>query len=289
MADIIEAADKTAKASGILLDAGLPLHGFCPFPALEKQLLPCRGLTRLRESFPPEAPPRTVIATLFPYCFPDPAGGGRSNLSRYARVPDYHTAAGPVLEEAAGRLSSAFPGERFLSFIDNSPIPEVRAAALAGLGVVGEHGLLIHPEYGSWVFIGAIVTGLALGPSAVPGEPPACPRCGKCAAACPGDCLGGPNSGRATCLSALSQKKGELTEEEARLLRENGVAWGCDACQESCPLNRNVRIAPHPCFGGRYEPRLTPASLAELEGKAYGWRGKKVPLRNLSLIDGPSE
>ena len=121
MADIIEAADKTAKASGILLDAGLPLHGFCPFPALEKQLLPCRGLTRLRESFPPEAPPRTVIATLFPYCFPDPAGGGRSNLSRYARVPDYHTAAGPVLEEAAGRLS--FPANGFYPL---STIPPFR-------------------------------------------------------------------------------------------------------------------------------------------------------------------
>lgn len=52
-------------------------------------------------------------------------------------------------------------------------------------------------------------------------------------------------AGWETCLSALSQKKGELTGEEARLLREYGVAWGCDACQEACPLNRNVRIDPH--------------------------------------------
>ena len=293
MTDRTDITAVTAKASGILSDTGLPLHGFCPFSAVEGRLLPCRGLTRLRESFPPEAPARTVIAALFPYRFPDPVEGGQSNLSRYARVPDYHTAAGPVLAQAAERLAAVFPGERFLPFIDNSPRPEVRAAALAGLGVVGAHGLLIHPVYGSWVFIGAIVTGLALGPSAVPEEPPSCPRCGKCAAACPGGCLsrtsGGAGGGRETCLSALSQKKGELTGEEARLLREYGVAWGCDACQEACPLNRNVRIDPHSCFGGRYEPRLTPASLEKLEGKAYGWRGKKVPLRNLSLIDGFTE
>lgn len=304
-----------AAVSRILRESGLALHGFCPFSAVEGRLLPCRGRERLVQAFPPAAPARTVIAALFPYRFPDegpcpggeppavsaapegagpsPDAGARSNLSRYARVPDYHQAAGAVLERAAAALAAAFPEGRFLPFIDNSPIPEVRAAALAGLGVVGENGLLIHPDYGSWVFIGAIVTGLALaGP--VPAEPPRCPRCGRCAAACPAGCLprpGGnppvaPADGRGgTCLSAVTQKKGELTLQEAQLIRDSGMAWGCDLCQEACPLNRTARIAPHPCFAGRYEPCLTPESLKDLAGKAYGWRGKKVPARNLSLID----
>ena len=276
----------------IFAESGLPLHGFCPFSAIEDRLLPCRGRDRLWEVFPPEAPTKTVIAALFPYRFPDekipsglPGENGRENLSRYARVPDYHLAAGAVLKQAAGRLAETFPGERFLPFIDSSPIPEVRTAALAGLGVVGEHGLLIHPEYGSWVFIGTITTSLALG-GPVSDPPPHCPRCGRCAAVCPGDCLGSPSAGRETCLSAITQKKGELTPGEADRIRRSGMAWGCDFCQEACPLNRNVRIAPHPCFGGRYERMLTEESLQDLQGKAYGWRGKKVLLRNLSLIDG---
>ena len=70
MTDRTDITAVTAKASGILSDTGLPLHGFCPFSAVEGRLLPCRGLTRLRESFPPEAPARTVIAALFPYRFP---------------------------------------------------------------------------------------------------------------------------------------------------------------------------------------------------------------------------
>ncbi len=281
----MECGKNRAEAARLLEEAGLPLHGFCPFSAVEGRLLPCRGRERLAAAFPPGAPARTVIAALFPYRFPEEEGAARSNLSRYARVPDYHHAAGAVLERAAERLAAAFPGERFLPLIDNSPIPEVYAAALAGLGVVGEHGLLIHPVYGSWVLIGAVVTGLSLaGPA--PARPPRCPRCGKCAAACPGGCLGNPAGGRETCLSAVTQKKGTLTPEEARLLREAGTAWGCDRCQEVCPLNNNARIDPHPCFGGRYEPVLTRESLEDLRGKAYGWRGKKVPLRNLSLIDG---
>ena len=282
--------DRQETVKRILEESGLPLHGFCPFSAVVGRLLPCRGRERLAEAFPPEAPARTVIAALFPYRFPDEgtAGGGspggRSNLSRYARVPDYHHAAGGVLEQAASRLAEAFPGEQFLPFIDSSPIPEVRAAALAGLGVVGENGLLIHPVYGSWVFTGAVVTGLPLaGP--VPAEPPRCPSCGRCAAACPGACLAAPDAGRETCLSAITQKKGELTQAEARLLQHSGMAWGCDACQEACPLNRDARIDPHPCFGGRYTPALTLESLEDLRGKAYGWRGKKVLARNLSLID----
>ena len=94
-----------------------------------------------------------------------------------------------------------------------------------------------------------------------------------------------PGGDRTHCLSALSQKKGELTPQEERLLLEGGLVWGCDRCQEICPLNAETRCAPHPCFGGRYRPVLTREDLEDLEGKAYGWRGRKVPERNLRLFE----
>lgn len=263
-----------ALLATVLEEEGLTLHGLTPFAPLEDHLLPCRAASRLPEK------PCAAVMILFPYRFPEQ---GQRNLSRYACVPDYHEAAGTVLEHTARRLGQEFPGFSFVPFIDNSPLPEVEAAARAGLGVIGDNGLLIHPLYGSYVFIGEIVTDLLLDP--VGREPEGCLHCGRCARACPGDCLISPGGDRTHCLSALSQKKGELTPQEERLLLEGGLVWGCDRCQEVCPLNAETRCAPHPCFGGRYRPVLTREDLEDLEGKAYGWRGRKVPERNLRLFE----
>ena len=249
----------------------LLLHGVCAFADVANALLPCRAAARL------PANAARVLVMLFPYRFTD---SGARNLSRYACVPDYHIAAGDWLRETAQELAAALPDWKFEPFIDNSPIPEVKAAALAGLGCIGDNGLLLHPQYGSWVFIGTIVTDAPLPCSSAALR--YCPHCGRCAAACPGGCL--PQGDRSTCLSAVSQRKGTLTPEEQARLRRNGLAWGCDTCQEVCPLNADTLCTPHPCFSA-YRPLLTKADTAELSGKAYGWRGAAVPLRNLQILD----
>lgn len=263
----------------------LPLHGICAYADVAESLLPCRGRDALRDTFE-QSPLQSVIAALFPYRFAHEDEEG--NLARYARVPDYHMAAGEVLADAAAALRQVFPSHRFLSFIDNSPLPEVKTAALAGLGCIGDNGLLIHPVVGSWVFIGTIVTDLPLPPD---GRTIAsCPHCGACTAACPGGCIDQSHPvHRDTCLSRVSQKKGALTAEEAALIRQNGMVWGCDRCQEVCPLNREAQCLPHPCFGTQPLPSSLTAALLEQEGflagKAYAWRGAEVLRRNLSLID----
>ena len=264
-------AARLPAVSPLLDAAGLPLHGFCRFADLDGRLLPCRAAARLPEGA------SVVIAALFPYRFPD---NGPRNLSRYACVPDYHQAAGGVLCTAAERLSQRYPAYRFEPFIDNSPIPEVLAASLAGLGRIGDHGLLIHPRFGSYVFIGTIVCNA---PWPVPrAEPAFCSHCGACAKACPGNCLSAERTDRGRCLSALTQKKGELTAEEESLIRQNGLLWGCDTCQDACPENAGALCDPHPCFK-EYRPVVGRADFDDLAGKAYGWRGKAVLLRNLNL------
>lgn len=264
----------------ILREYDLPLHGFCPFQAVQNHLLPCRATARLPENA------RTVLVTLFPYRFADE---GPRNLSRYAAcLPDYHQAAGVSLNRAAAALMETFPLHRFEVFVDNSPLPEVRTAALAGLGCVGDNGLLIHPKFGSWVFIGEIVTDLELSlpdPRPIPG----CLHCGACAAACPSSCVDLKGAERRQrCLSAVSQKKGELGPEEKTLLRGSPLVWGCDRCQEVCTLNRNTQVDPHPGFIG-YQGWLSEDDLEHLEGKAYGWRGKRVLERNLELQNKASQ
>lgn len=261
------------QVSSILVQAGLPLHGFCGFNRLRDRLLPCRAASRLPNSA------ATVVAALFPYRFPDDTQP--RNLSRYACVPDYHRVAGSVLENAAEQLRAAFPHQEFQAFIDNSPIPEVYAAALSGLGCIGDNGLLIHPQWGSYVFIGTIVTDLELSFQEIP--PRECLHCGACRAHCPGGALSESGLERSRCLSHISQKKGDLSPEEQSLLKKNRLIWGCDACQDVCPLNQSALKQPHPCFSW-YVPSITLEDLETLEDRAYGWRGKAVPLRNLRLL-----
>ena len=252
--------------------------GVCPFSAVEEELLPCRAVNRL-----PQAA-KTVLCVLFPYRFP---GDPPQNLSRYAAVADYHTAAGAVLAHIAQELRIADPEGCYEPFMDNSPLPEVRLAVAAGLGVRGDNGLFFSHTYGSFVFIGAVVTDREMSVKACP--PAECLHCGACVAACPGGALAGDGTvDRRRCLSDITQRKGELTAEEQALLCRGGSAWGCDICQEVCPLNRQATVAPHVCFDG-VQPVLRESDLESLTGKAYGWRGKAVLVRNLRLLEKSAE
>lgn len=246
-----------------------PDCGVCSFDTVAPHLLPCRAAARLPQH------PKSVIVMIFPYRFPETE---KRNLSRYACVTDYHRAAGAVLENAAAACRETFPAYQFVPFIDNSPIPEVRAAAHAGLGAVGENGLLIHPVFGSFVFLGELVTDMPLPAADAPLS--RCEQCGACSLACPGGCL--PGKGRETCLSAVTQKKGALTEQERALIRKGGLVWGCDRCQEVCPHNRTAKIDPHPCFEC-YTPCYLPIDAA-FDTRAYAWRGRAVPARNYELL-----
>ena len=141
------------------------------------------------------------------------------------------------------QLREAYPDLTFALFADHSPIMEVDAAARAGLGVLGMNGLLLTPGYGSFVFIGELITDadytLVTGEPIpdFPADPPRCEGCGLCVKACPAGCRAGDRSG---CLSALTQKKGDLTPEETAAIVKGGLVWGCDACQLACPHNRAI-------------------------------------------------
>jgi len=255
--------------------ADIPRAGVCAFGDL-MPLLPCRVQARIPDGA------RSVIVCLFPYRageFP------RRNVARYAVGDDYHRIVGELLEAAAEKLREDFPGEAFAPFVDNSPLREVEAGRLAGLGAVGRHGQLIHPLYGSYAFIGAIVTTLALEPDAPAEE--ACLACGRCVAACPTGALRGDGFDKARCRSHITQKKGALTGWERQQIREGGLLWGCDLCTDACPLNRRAAGQALAAFRVHEAPWLEPAELAPLQGrKAWGWRGARLLERNWRLLYG---
>lgn len=135
--------------------------------------------------------------------------------------------------------------------------------------------------YGSYVFLGTILTDQALD------LPPrtrssACVGCGKCLAACPGGALGENGVDLSRCLSELTQKKGDLTGEEAALVKAHPLIWGCDTCQRVCPYNTHPALSPLPEFR---EDLVDALDRADLEGltnrtfrdkygdRAFAWRG----------------
>ncbi|MBQ8321768.1 MAG: epoxyqueuosine reductase [Clostridia bacterium] len=228
--------------------------------------------------------PRSVIVYLLPYYT-----GETVNISRYSASLDYHIAIGEVSARLGEYIKEQFPDASFRGYGDHSPIDERHAALAAGLGIAGDSGLLINEKYGTYIFIGDFITDIdpEILSAKAPEEPKRCISCGACREACPTGALRGESP---ECLSAITQKKGALTEYEKGLMRRYNTAWGCDICQSVCPYNQNPVKTPIEFFYRDRIDTLTADSLSsmskeEFSKRAFAWRGRKTVERNLEILD----
>jgi epoxyqueuosine reductase len=225
---------------------------------------------------------RSLVCVGLQYDTPHPystaAPPDRGWISRYAWGEDYHDVMKAMLERVLGRLrAEAGPFEARV-YVDTGPIAEKAWAAAAGLGSWGKNGCLLHPEHGSWFFLGEIVTDLDL-PADDP-RPDLCGSCTACLEACPTGALVAPYVLDATrCISYLTiEVKGKVPEE-----RREGVGrhvFGCDVCQDVCPWNRRRRHRGMPAFEprpGAEAPDL--AELAALDEDAFRRRFRGSPVK----------
>lgn len=212
------------------------------------------------------------------------------NLSCYACGEDYHSVCMQISKKICDYLESG--GYRALAFTDNGPLGERALALEAGLGIRGENGFVINKKYGTYTFISYIITDCPLEKSQpLTGE---CLKCGKCIKACPGGALGETFS-EEKCASFITQKKGELSEKEKTILKKANSAWGCDICQNVCPMNKNATQTKLKPFRENLISKLEKENISGREfkrkysGRAFTWRGKAVIDRNLSILDEKQE
>lgn len=225
----------------------------------------------------------TVILLAVPY-YTRACEDRHRNLSAYAVSKDYHIFFSILFDTLLPILRERFPTHRFAGFADHSPIDEIDAAAKAGLGMIGDNHMLITSKYSSYVFLGEIITDAIS--ETTPCEPRHCEGCGACRQAC-------PMTKGGICLSALTQKKGELSSAEKTMLSAHDTVWGCDRCQEVCPHTMRARqsetiYSPIPFFNADTLPHLSLTTLnamsdEEFRQRAYAWRGRAVIERNLTL------
>ena len=259
--------------SKCIAGSGIELWGCCEYTP-ELLLNGSRSVNRLPDGA------SSVIVCAFPWFAGIPT---KRNVSLYAIARDYHTIAGDMLKSAAKILEQNFQQNSFVPFIDASPIDEVKAGCLSGIGVLGLNFQLITEKYGSMVFIGEIVTNLKL-PFAKH-EEKNCEGCMACINACPTGALGKNGLNRPLCRSFITQKKGGLTEWEAEQVAKGGLIWGCDICTLSCPHNNGLSKSN---IGG-FTENLVPVIASEdidmlLTLHSYGWRGREVLERNLNIL-----
>ena len=191
----------------------------------------------------------------------------RGAISVYAQNDDYHDVIKKRLKALARRIAGRY-GAEVKVFVDTAPLMEKPLAEQAGLGWQGKHTNLVSRDFGSWLFLGTILTTLDL-----PADPPEADRCGSCRACldiCPTGAF--PAAGQIDarrCISYLTIEHKEPIPRELRPLMGNRI-YGCDDCLAVCPWNKFARQAEEPAFlprAGLTAPRL--AELAALDDAGF--------------------
>ncbi|MEM9880889.1 MAG: tRNA epoxyqueuosine(34) reductase QueG [Pseudomonadota bacterium] len=185
----------------------------------------------------------------------------RGNISVYARNKDYHDVLKKRLKTLASWIAQ-HSGAQVKVFVDTAPLMEKPLAAQAGLGWQGKHTNLVSRAYGSWQFLGAILTDMALEPTEPEGD--SCGSCQACLDICPTKAFPAPYQLDARrCISYLTiEFKGHIPAEFRRAMGNR--IYGCDDCLAVCPWNKFAQDSSEIAFYAR--PELTAPLLTDLLG-----------------------
>ncbi|AYE33704.1 tRNA epoxyqueuosine(34) reductase QueG [Clostridium septicum] len=231
---------------------------------------------------------KTIISIAFPYLHNiDYIENG---FSMYTRGLDYHKVVKEYLEKISNYINSL--GGNAITFVDSNTLPERYIAYLSGIGFIGKNNMIITKKYGSYVFLGEIITDLEIQCEDIRtfseiSSFKECGNCEICYSECPTKAINRIRKNSNICVSYLTQKK-DLEDKFIKLL--DGRVFGCDSCQKKCPYNLEVEYSTikdfYPLNFMNEENSDFLINMGNKEFKetfqitSCGWRGKNVLKRN---------
>lgn len=185
----------------------------------------------------PEA--RSVICVALNYYTPHRHSENRESakISRYAWGRDYHRVIQQKLKTLSQWLVGQGEGIQTRYYVDTGPVQDKAWAQRAGIGWLAKNGNVISREYGSWLFLGEILTNLVLDSDSP--HPQHCGTCTRCLDACPTGAIVEPfivDANRCIAYHTIENRAEKLPEAIASQL--HGWVAGCDICQDVCPWNQ---------------------------------------------------
>lgn len=237
------------------------------------------GMSYLERRFEARVDPRTlfpgacsvlcVALQYYPLSGAIPKGGDLwPRVARYAQGRDYHLVMEKRLKRLSVRIEEVFPGTQTRFYVDTGPVLERELAEKAGLGSVGKNTNLLDPAGGSWFLLGEIFMNLEVTGDAAVSD--LCGTCTACLEACPTGALPEPyRLDSRLCISYWTiEHRGAIPVEIRSLLGD--WVFGCDVCQEVCPVNESARSADHPELAlTDQRAQLDLAGLLNLSRPAY--------------------
>ena len=205
-----------------------------------------------------------------------------AKISRYGWGRDYHRVMDKKLKAFSNWLQDRGSGIQARYYADTGPVQDKVWAQAAGIGWIAKNGNVITRDYGSWVFLGEVLTNLVLTPDAPHTEH--CGTCTRCIDACPTKAITRPfvvDASRCIAYHTIENRAEKLPEAIASHL--NGWVAGCDICQDVCPWNRRfaketdaIEFNPYP---GNLAPTLR--ELAEISDEDWNQRFPASALRRI--------
>ncbi len=203
-------------------------------------------------------------------------------ISRYGWGRDYHKVMGKKLKALSNWLRSQDESVLTRYSVDTAPIQDKVWAQRAGLGWIAKNGNVITRKYGSWVFLGEVLTNLNL--AADLPHTAHCGTCTRCLDACPTDAIVKPyvvDANRCIAYHTIENREPELPENVARNL--SGWVAGCDICQDVCPWNQRFAQETNISDFQPYPENINPPlpELANLDRSSWNQRFPASALRRI--------